>query len=186
MAETDPEDPLDTQKRENILSYLESINIQHTTFYHPKADTIQQLLQYTTPYTKDNNAAVVKNLFFKDKKKEGVLFLIAAQHDTSVDLKFFSKEYMGVSPGNLRFAGEDDLKKVFNVSPGSVTPLAIYHDTESTVRVILDERMLEFEHVIVHPLTNNASTMIKSRDLLKFIDSLPHKHSVKIVRLSEV
>jgi Ala-tRNA(Pro) deacylase len=66
----------------------------------------------------------------------------------------------------------DILLEVFGVAPGSVTPFALINDTARRVRIILDAELLQSESVNLHPLRNDASTAIKTADLLLFIKSL--------------
>lgn len=57
------------------------------------------------------------------------------------------------------------------VDPGAVTPFALINDFEHVVTVVLDNRLFLHEFLGFHPLCNNATTVIKSSDLKKFIES---------------
>jgi Ala-tRNA(Pro) deacylase len=72
----------------------------------------------------------------------------------------------------LSFGRPEMLLEVLGVTPGSITPFALINDTARRVSVILDAELIQSESVNLHPLRNDASTTIKTADLLLFIRSL--------------
>jgi Ala-tRNA(Pro) deacylase len=70
---------------------------------------------------------------------------------------------------------------LLGVEPGSVTPFGLINDPAGEVDVIVDERLMAFEHVHFHPLANTRTTRIASRDLLRFIEATGHKASILAV-----
>jgi len=83
----------------------------------------------------------------------------------------------------LSFGKPDLLLEILGVTPGSVTPFALINDQDHRVQPLLDQAMLAHEILNYHPLTNEATTTIKSKDLPKFIKAMGHE--VKIVDLDE-
>ena len=65
----------------------------------------------------------------------------------------------------------------FGVSgqPGSVTPFALINDVERRVKPLLDKAMLDHDLLNYHPLTNEATTTIRSSDLPTFIRAMGHE-----------
>ena len=61
------------------------------------------------------------------------------------------------------------------VTPGSVTPLAIVNDTDGRVTHVVDAKLVAHELINCHPLENDATTTLKSQDLLRFIRSTGHE-----------
>ena len=57
---------------------------------------------------------------------------------------------------------------------GSVTALAAINDTERRVTVVLDKWLAEQELVNCHPLTNSATTTLRTADLIRFLVDVGH------------
>ena len=110
-----------------------------------------------------------KNLFLKDAK--GALFLIVAHHDTRVDLKRLPPV---IGSGRLSFGKSELLEQVLGVQPGSVTAFALMNDGDQAVQVVIDENLMRFETINLHPMENSATTSIAREDLLRFIRATGH------------
>jgi Ala-tRNA(Pro) deacylase len=111
-----------------------------------------------------------KNLFCKDEK--GALWLIVALEDSVINLKTVPVK---IGSKRLTFGKADLLMQVLGVQPGSVTPFGLINDVPPKTNVILDKAMMQHEHLNFHPLQNNATTTIKSADLLTFISACGHR-----------
>jgi Ala-tRNA(Pro) deacylase len=110
-----------------------------------------------------------KNLFLKDAK--GQLFLIVAHHGTRVDLK---KLPPVIGSARLSFGRAELLEEVLDVKPGSVTAFAVMNDGAGRVRVVIDQNLMAFETINLHPMENSATTSIAREDLLRFIRAAGH------------
>jgi Ala-tRNA(Pro) deacylase len=66
------------------------------------------------------------------------------------------------------------LMELLGVIPGAVTVLGLINDTQCRVRVILDAGLMENDIINAHPLTNEATTSMRSADLLRFIEATGH------------
>ena len=75
----------------------------------------------------------------------------------------------------LSFASEERLKKYLNVEKGAVTPLAILFDKDADVEVIFDKDLLKEDVLGVHPGVNTKTVLIKSQDLIKYIEANKNK-----------
>lgn len=49
--------------------------------------------------------------------------------------------------------------------PGNANFFAISNDTEKSIQVIIDKRIMDAEHVAFHPMNYNATTAIKKDDI---------------------
>lgn len=117
-----------------------------------------------------------KNLFCKDEK--GVLWLIVCLQDDRVDLKAAPAK---IGSRRLSFGNAELLMEILGVEPGSVTPFGLINDKNARTNVILDARMMDQEILNYHPLGNDATTTIRSGDLLAFIRSCGHEPRVVAV-----
>lgn len=82
----------------------------------------------------------------------------------------------------MSFASENDLMRVMNLIPGSVTPLGILNDKEIKVDAFIDEDFIESPGLIgIHPNDNTATVWLKTEDLINVIKE--HGNKVNIVQI---
>ena len=60
------------------------------------------------------------------------------------------------------------------MAPGAVTPFALINDNGGRVKVVLDREMMALPLLNYHPLTNEATTSITTKDLLRFMAATGH------------
>ena len=150
----------------DLYARLEDLGLSWATKGHAPLHTVEESksLRCRLP------GGHVKNLFLRDKKKR--IWLVVAEENRLIDLKTFRKR-IGAQ-GSLSFGSPDLLMEVLGVIPGAVTPFGLMNDTQGRVTVILDEELMDLDLVNVHPLRNDATTAIKSTDLLTFIRDCGH------------
>jgi Ala-tRNA(Pro) deacylase len=158
-----------------LLNILNTLSIPHITYHHEPVFTVEQALQLASTIP----GASCKNLFLKDSKNR--FYLVVAVHDTVINLKKLSKY---VHAPELRFANADLLKHYLGVEPGSVTPFGLIHDQDHAVTVFLDSNLFTHADVGFHPLINNATTVISSENLKKFIAACGNTYA--IINFSEI
>jgi Ala-tRNA(Pro) deacylase len=71
--------------------------------------------------------------------------------------------------------------EVLQLTPGSVTPFGLINDIARRVNVVLDQNMLASEWVNFHPLKNDASTTIRTADLVRFVRALGYTPTIQPV-----
>ena len=149
------------QAQQKLFDFFDSLGIKHQTYHHNPVFTCAEEVGIEIP------APPTKNLFLKDDKKR--LWLISALQETKIDLKAVAK---ALDAKGLRFAQPELLLEHLGVEPGSVTFFALINDVEKKVFPILDKKVLEHEVACFHPLKNDATTVIASKDLIKFVEGL--------------
>lgn len=152
-------------QRQRLMDRLAELGLACRTVEHPPVFTVEDSgeLYETIP------GGHTKNLFLKDAK--GQLFLIVAHHGTRVDLK---KLPPVIGSARLSFGRADLLGDVLGVNPGSVTAFALMNDRDGHVRVVIDQNLMAFETINLHPMENSATTSIAREDLLRFIRAAGH------------
>lgn len=148
---------------QSLFERLNQLGIKYVTYNHAPVFTVQdahEILVHLPPH------GPCKNLFLRDKKNR--LYLVVALFDTKVVIKELAKTF---SAPELRFASSEQLFDSLGVTPGSVTPFGLINDIHHSVSVILDHEMLTHEYIGIHPLINNATTLITPIDLCSFIVS---------------
>ena len=147
---------------QQVLEYLDNLGIEYGFAEHPAVHTIAELMELGL----ENKDEVAKNLFLRDSKKQHY-FLVTLDQHKSANLKELSA-MLGVK--GLTFASEDDLMKYLCLERGGVTPLGILNDEERAVTVVLDEAVLKYQSVGIHPNVNTASVWLKPSDLVGVIE----------------
>jgi Ala-tRNA(Pro) deacylase len=65
---------------------------------------------------------------------------------------------------------------ILGIEPGSVTAFALINETSRKLSaVVVDAALMNSDAVSCHPLVNNATTRIATRDLIRFIEASGHK-----------
>ncbi len=150
-----------------VYDILNRLNIKYEEMTHKAVYTSEAAMFIT----KELKGTGVKNLFLKSKK---TYYLVMIPEDKKANIKEIRK-FLGES--SLSFAGEEDLKEILGLFPGSVTPFGIINDNDNKVTLVIDEE-LENKQVLFHPNTNTKTLKIDYLDLLKFINYEKHKYVV--------
>ncbi|MEE2760245.1 MAG: prolyl-tRNA synthetase associated domain-containing protein [Pseudomonadota bacterium] len=111
-----------------------------------------------------------KSLFLKDKKSR--LWLVVMLEDKPLDLKTLK---IKLGSARLSFGKPELMQDVLGVAPGSVTPFCVINPSAKNVQVVLDSAMMEEATLNYHPLSNEATTAIRSTDLLHFLVDCRHE-----------
>jgi Ala-tRNA(Pro) deacylase len=157
---------LDDDPARALFAELDRLGAGYEVAAHPPVFTVEQAKRHRPA---GEAGAHVKNLFVRNKK--GEMWLVTTLEDRTIDLKELGKR---VGAGYLSFASHDRLRKHLGVEPGSVTPLAAMNDRDRSVRVVLDAAILREPVVHCHPLTNDRTAAIASRDLVRFLEAREH------------
>ena len=92
------------------------------------------------------------------------------------DKKFLTKDLSAqINSARLSFAGEDEMLKYLDVTPGSVSVLGLMNDKDNKVQLLIDEDVLKGEFIGCHPCINTSSLRLKTEDVLqKLIPAMGH------------
>ena len=148
-----------------LFARLDQLFMDYETVEHAAVFTVED----SQSIKSDLPGGHTKNLFLKDKA--GQFVLVSALADTSIRLNTLHKH---IGTKRLSFAKAEDLERLLDVRPGSVTVLSVINDVDCQVRLILDRALLDHEYVWFHPLRNTASTRIRSDQLIQFAFETGH------------
>ncbi|MFT6556432.1 prolyl-tRNA synthetase associated domain-containing protein [Sneathiella sp.] len=154
---------------DELFSYFEKLGIKFKTHQHEPVFTVEE----AQAVSRELEGGHSKNLFLKDKT--GDLYLLVCLEETRVDLKSLRKK---IGAKNLSFGKADLLIDTLGIEPGSVTPFSLINDTDKKVFVLLDEAMMKEDYLNFHPLINDKTTQISSKDLLQFIESCGQNYRI--------
>lgn len=111
---------------EELLTLLHTLGIPFTRFNHKAVFTCEESEGLGTPIP----GAHTKQLLMKAKNKE-IYVLAIVMHDKRVDTKALAKDFGCQS---FSFASPEKMMELMKLTPGSVTPFGLMHDT-ATVNI---------------------------------------------------
>jgi Ala-tRNA(Pro) deacylase len=159
-----------SMKHAKILDFLTANDIPFVMHEHAPFFTVAASVGF-----KDFVPGVhSKNLFLKDKKKTA-FFLLSVPSDKKVDLRALGKRY---GRGGLSFCNQQELLDRLDLTPGSVTPYGLINDSERAVQFLLDQDFLNAHILNFHPLENNKTIGVATKDFLRFCELVEHKPQV--------
>jgi Ala-tRNA(Pro) deacylase len=153
--------------QEDLFQFLDSLGIAHTTKRHEPVFTVAE----SVALRDEIPGGHTKNLFVKDKKDN--YFLLTVEEHATVDLKTVHTIIGAAS--KVSFGRPEKLMEYLGVIPGAVTAFGVFNDVGRNVKIIIDADLMADEIINCHPLTNDATTSIASRDLLRFIEATGHE-----------
>ena len=151
-----------------IFNSLNNLKCEYYIHEHPALKTVEESKILRGKLEGGHS----KNLFLRDKKKNN--FLITACEDQKIDLKDLEKK-LGTS--RLSFGSPDRLYEFLGVKPGSVSPLALINDQQNKVSFYIDKNLLKEKILNFHPLINNLTISLKTKDFEKFLHSIKRAYN---------
>ena len=175
------------QEREvRVYDLLDSIGVDYARLDHAPAMTMEvcdavnaafgrmTLEEFKAEDSNDRtkHAIICKNLFLCNRQKTKFYLLMIPG-----DKKFLTKNLSAqINSARLSFAGEEDMLKFLDVTPGSVSVLGLMNDHDHIVQLLIDSDVLQSEYVGCHPCINTSSLRMKTKDLMeKVIPALQHE-----------
>lgn len=151
----------------DLFQFLDGLGIAHSTKEHEPVFTVAESVSLRDEIPGGHT----KNLFVKDKKDN--YFLMTVEENAAVDLKTVHT-VIGAS-SRVSFGKPEKLMEYLGVIPGAVTAFGVFNDTATRVKIILDADLMSYDTINCHPLRNDATTSIGSKDLLRFIEATGHE-----------
>lgn len=153
--------------REDLFAFLDGLGIAHKTTDHAPVFTVAE----SVALRDEIPGGHTKNLFVKDKKDN--YFLMTVEEHATIDLKTIHTIIGGAS--KVSFGKPEKMMEYLGVIPGSVTAFGLINDTGFNVKVIIDEDLMKEDIINCHPLSNDATTSISTKDLLRFMEATGHE-----------
>ncbi|HEY9123184.1 MAG TPA: prolyl-tRNA synthetase associated domain-containing protein [Bacteroidales bacterium] len=151
-----------------LYQLLDQLQVSFDYYEHPAAPTIEEAKKYWA----DIEATHCKNLFFRNHKGDRH-YLVVLHYQYKLNIHDLEKR---LKQGKLTFASEQRMWKYLQVKPGSVSPLALFADTEKHVTVFFDEKLKEASKLSFHPCINTASLVIPMPHFMRFIEFCGNTH----------
>lgn len=161
-----PHDKSRADKEQRTYELLDSLGIDYKRIDHDSAFTIEQCLDVE----KALGTEICKNLFLRNSNSSKY-YLLMMPGNKQFKTKVLSAE---IGSTRLSFAGEEEMLRFLDITPGSVSVMGLMNDSEDKVELLIDREILEWDYVGCHPCVNTASLKLSLEDLTKTI--LPAMH----------
>lgn len=155
-------------KEIRVYDLLDSLGIEYERTDHEQADTmeacneIDAILQVT----------ICKNLFLCNRQKTN-FYLLMMPGDKPFKTKELSSQ---INSARLSFASPEDMERLLNITPGSVSIMGLMNDKENAVQLLVDEDVLKGEYLGCHPCINTSSLKLRTKDVIeKFLPAVHHE-----------
>ena len=115
---------------------------------------------------------ICKNLFLCNRQKTKFYLLMMPG-----DKPFKTKELSGqLGIARLSFASPEDMERLLDITPGSVSIMGLANDRENQVQLVVDEDVLKGEYLGCHPCINTSSLKLKTRQVFDiFLPAVHHQ-----------
>ena len=118
---------------------------------------------------------ICKNLFLCNRQKTKFYLLLMPGAKP-----FQTKELSAqIGSSRLSFGGPEDMERLLNVTPGSVSVLGLMYDREGQVQLLIDADVLEEPFFGCHPCINTSSVKMTAADFThRLLPALGHEATV--------
>jgi Ala-tRNA(Pro) deacylase len=144
-----------------VYATLDALGIPYEKFAHPPVFNAEDVAAHWSGI----DGTKVKNLFLRNKKGDRH-YLAILEVAKRADLRALVKI---VGDDRLSFGSPERLMANLGITPGSVSPFGLIHDSRHAVRVLVDADLRGASRLIFHPNINTASVTISGADLERFL-----------------
>ncbi|MGC7873229.1 prolyl-tRNA synthetase associated domain-containing protein [Desulfosporosinus sp. SYSU MS00001] len=168
IYKTKPDKANRAKKEMDIYDLLEILDIPYFRLDHDETPSIE----LCDEVEKLLGIEICKNLFLCNSQRTSFYLLMMPGRK-----KFRTKDLSRqIDSSRLSFAEAEDMEKLLNIKPGSVSVLGLVNDISQSVQLLIDKDVLQSEYVGCHPCVNTSSLKIKTSDLLtKFLPYTGHQ-----------
>lgn len=150
-----------------VYDYLDSLGIEYyrvdhdSVFSDSECEAVEKVL--------DN--VICKNIFLCNRQKTAFYMLVMPAHK-----RFKTSEVSHLlGSSRLSFGTPEDMLRLLDVTPGSVSIMALMNDKENKVQLVIDDELLQHSDFGCHPCKNTSSLRLKRTDVFDiFLKSVNH------------
>ncbi len=146
-----------TQKEMDAYIFLEEAGVDYIRAEHDEAATIE----LCEDVEKVIDAKICKNLLLTNRQQT-IFYLLLIKGDMVFKTKYLSSQ---INSARLSFATAEHMETLLDVTPGSLTVLALMKDKEKKVNLLIEENVFKEEFFACHPMVNTATVKFKTEDL---------------------
>lgn len=150
------------------IEMLEKLGIDFVRLTHEPANS----MELCVGIGREQNAEHCKNLFLTNRSGNR-FFLVMMDANKPYRTSDVSKK---LGSSRLSFGSPDQLREIMGLEPGSVSVLGLVNEcaqkaaAEGKLSAALDRTLIERENICVHPNVNTRTLVLKTADVLRFIE----------------
>lgn len=145
------------EKEIRVYDLLDFLEIEYMRTDHEVANTMEACNAIDAVL----GVTICKNLFLCNRKKTN-FYLLMMPGDKPFKTKELSAQ---INSARLSFASAEDMERLLDITPGSVSVMGLMNDKENKVQLLVDEDVLVGEYIGCHPCINTSSLKLKSSDV---------------------
>lgn len=108
---------------------------------------------------------ICKNLFLTNRQQTD-FYLLIMPGEKPFKTKLLSKQ---IGTARLSFGSPEDMERLLDLHPGSVSVLGLMNDREGKVRLLVDRELLNAENFGCHPCRNTTSLRFATKALFETV-----------------
>lgn len=147
------------EKEIRCYDYLDSLLIPYWRVEHPHADTMEDCAAVDTVL----GAKICKNLLLCNRQRTD-FYLLMLDGEKQFRTSVLSKK---IGSSRLSFAQGEDMERLLDITPGSLSVLGLMNDHDHRVKLLIDADILTREVFGCHPCVNTASLRLRTADLME-------------------
>ncbi|MBR3293491.1 MAG: prolyl-tRNA synthetase associated domain-containing protein [Oscillospiraceae bacterium] len=106
---------------------------------------------------------ICKNLFLTNRQQTQ-FYLLIMPGEKPFKTKFLSAQ---IGSARLSFGSAEDMERLLDLTPGSVSVLGLMNDREGRVQLLIDRELLAAESFGCHPCRNSTSLRFSTKALME-------------------
>ena len=155
------------EKEIRVYDLLDRLEIEYDRVDHEALATMEACHEVDELL----GVGMCKNLFLCNAQKTKFYLLLMPGYK-KFKTKDLSKQ---IGSARLSFAAPDDMERLLDITPGSVSVMGLMNDSKNMVQLLIDEEILKEEYLACHPCINTSSIKLKTEELLhKFLPEVNH------------
>ena len=150
------------------IETLNKLGINYVRLIHEPANS----MELCVGIGREQNAEHCKNLFLTNRSGNR-FYLVMMEANKPYRTSDVSKK---LGSSRLSFGSPAQLHDIMGLEPGSVSVLGLVNDcakkaaVEGRLSAAIDRTLIERENICVHPNVNTRTLVIKTADILRFIE----------------
>jgi Ala-tRNA(Pro) deacylase len=152
-----------TAEEQKVQAALAALGIAFERYEHPPIASAVGAAEHWSHI----DAVHTKNLFLRNQKGTQH-YLLVLELLKRADLRWVADQ---IGDGRLSFGTAERMMTYLGVTPGSVSPFGLIHDTSHAIRVYLDRDLKASGRISFHPNINTATLVLSFSDFERFLTS---------------
>ncbi len=160
-----------TKKEMDSYIFLENNDVEYIRAEHEEASTIELCEEIE----KIIDAKICKNLLLCNRQQTK-FYMLLIPGDMVFKTKYLSAQ---INSSRLSFGSGEKMEELLNVTPGSLTVLALMYDTEKQVELLIEKNVFKESFFGCHPCVNTATVRFATEDLKnKVLPALGREYTI--------